>query len=55
MSVKEAINKLATDPRKARMLSAQMLRAQRSGANPVIITEGRRIVLKRVTQMSKDV
>jgi hypothetical protein len=50
MSIKEVINKLATDPRKARLLSAQMLNAQRSGSDPVIVTNGQRIQLKRVTQ-----
>ena len=54
MSIKEAINQLAKHPQKARILSAQMLQAQRSGADPVIITNGRRIQLKRVTQLKKD-
>jgi hypothetical protein len=53
MSIKELINKLATDPKKAQRLSAQMLRAQRSGYNPVIVANGKRIELKRVTQIRK--
>ncbi len=53
MTIKEAINKLAKHPLKARMLSAQMLHAQRSGADPVIVTNGQRIQLKRVTQLTK--
>jgi hypothetical protein len=53
MSIKEAINKLATDPKKARRLSIQMLHAQRSGTEPIIITNGRRIQLRRVTQLTK--
>jgi hypothetical protein len=53
MSNKEIINQLAKDPVKGRLLSAQMLLAQRSGANPVILANGRRIELKRVTQLRK--
>ena len=54
MSIKEAINQLAKHPKKARMLSAQMIQAQRSGAEPIIVTNGQRIQLKRVTQLKKD-
>lgn len=53
MSNKEIINQLAKDPVKGRMLSAQMLQAQRTGQNPVIVVDGRRIELKRVTQLRK--
>jgi hypothetical protein len=53
MSVKEIINRLAKDPVKGRLLSAQMLWAQRTGGNPVIIADGRRITFKRVTQLRK--
>lgn len=54
MSNKEIINQLAKDPVKGRMLSAQMLLAQRTGANPIIVVDGRRIELKRVTQIRKQ-
>jgi hypothetical protein len=54
MSIKEVINKLARDPKQAQRLSAQMLRAQRSGINPVIVANGRRIELKRVAQLRKS-
>ena len=56
MSLKavKLLKRLATDPIKARYLSAQMLHAQRSGKNPVIISDGMRIELKRVTQKKLD-
>lgn len=49
MSVKEQLRLLASDSQKARVLSAQLLAAVRTGSNPTLVVGGRRITLVRTT------
>jgi len=52
MSTKESIKKLASDPVKGKVLSAQMLLANRNGTNPVIRYGNKTVKLVRITDVS---
>jgi len=52
MSTKEIIKKIASDPIKGRVLSGQILLANRNGTDPVIRYGNKTIKLVRTTQIS---
>lgn len=55
MSIKEEISQLASDPNKAKVLSAQMIIAHRKGTDPIIIVNNRKIKLTRSRSISKTI
>jgi hypothetical protein len=55
MSTKEMILKSASDPVEGKILSAQVLKASKSGIDPVINIKGssKKIRLTRITEITK--